>query len=60
MDSRFPETMHQGVREGICEILDYSGWPKEDQEASGKGRHSYPSMQVLGNCGSAKLGYEKR
>jgi hypothetical protein len=60
MDSRFPETRHQGTRGGVCEVLDYSGWPKEDQEASGRGKHSYPSMQVPGSCGSTGLGYKRK
>jgi hypothetical protein len=40
--------MHQGARGRVCEVLDYFGWPKENQEASGRGRHSYPSIQVPG------------
>jgi hypothetical protein len=34
----------QGARGGVGEVLDYSGWPKEDQEASGRRRYSYPSV----------------
>jgi hypothetical protein len=59
-DSRFPETKYQSARGGVCEVLDYSGWPKEDQEASGRGRHSYPSVHVLENCGSTRLGYKRK
>ena len=59
-DLRFQETRHRGARGGVCEVLNYFKWPKEDHEALGKERHSYSSLQVSGSCRSPRFGYKRK